>query len=208
MVRVGAGRRKVAIVALLTAAGGVGCSSESRPGELGISDAAPLRYDSSVEDGAVPDGTIAPPDAGAAIEAGDADVEDDVALEAAALADAEGVGDGSLDASVSDGPAEAGCEAGQTICGGQCTDTSSDLRNCGQCANACGAGVSCINARCDCPPDAGQLLCNNACIDMNGDPSNCGACGHNCQGSTCAGGLCQPTVVAAPPSTQIWGMAV
>jgi Stigma-specific protein, Stig1 len=108
---------------------------------------------------------------------------------------------------VTDGSA---CDsAGQTFCGGGCTDTQTDTSNCGQCNNACPSGVLCIAGQCNCAVDAGQLLCNNmTCVTVATDQSNCGACGHACQGSTCSNGLCQPTIVAQGASSVISGLAV
>jgi DNA-binding beta-propeller fold protein YncE len=116
--------------------------------------------------------------------------------------------DGGVEEDALSSPTDAsGCEAGRSFCGGGCTDVKSDPNNCGQCTNACGKGVVCVNSQCVCPVDAGQTLCNNTCVPTATDQSNCGACGHNCQGSTCVNGLCVPTVVAQPPGTQIWDIA-
>jgi endo-1,4-beta-xylanase len=43
--------------------------------------------------------------------------------------------------------AEGACSAGQTLCSGSCTDTSTDPTNCGRCGNVC-AGGTCIAGRC------------------------------------------------------------
>jgi hypothetical protein len=39
--------------------------------------------------------------------------------------------------------------------------------------------------------------CASRCIDLQIDEANCGACGHSCLGAACAGGYCQPEVLAA-----------
>jgi hypothetical protein len=36
--------------------------------------------------------------------------------------------------------------------------------------------------------------------DAATDPLNCGSCGHDCLGGACAGGMCQPVVLATPTS--------
>src|SRR5487761_1958922 len=40
------------------------------------------------------------------------------------------------------------CGAGQTLCSGQCSDTSSDVYNCGTCGNACAGGEACCTGYC------------------------------------------------------------
>ena len=40
------------------------------------------------------------------------------------------------------------CGAGQTLCSGQCSDTSSDVYNCGTCGNACAGGEACCAGYC------------------------------------------------------------
>jgi hypothetical protein len=75
-------------------------------------------------------------------------------------------------------------------CGGACTDTSSDLNNCGGCGGKCGEGLKC---------------CGGTCMDFLMDPQNCGSCGNVCSGwtpaakagtqpgVTCCGGQCTDT---------------
>lgn len=41
-----------------------------------------------------------------------------------------------------------GCPAGTTACGGACVDLTTDLSNCGACANACRAGLRCAAGAC------------------------------------------------------------
>ncbi len=61
----------------------------------------------------------------------------------------------------------------------QCTDESSDTRNCGGCGSVCGSGQSC---------------CGGNCSDPMTDPNNCGGCGTVCVvrngTATCVGGTC------------------
>jgi hypothetical protein len=52
---------------------------------------------------------------------------------------------------------------------------------------------------CGCP--SGDQNCSGKCADLTSDPKNCGSCGHSCLGGTCSGSVCQPWVIAQPPST-------
>jgi hypothetical protein len=54
-----------------------------------------------------------------------------------------------------------------------------------------GGGMGGTDAR-DAAPDSGD----GACVDTTSDGKNCGACGHDCLGGTCAGGKCQPVLLA------------
>ena len=57
-----------------------------------------------------------------------------------------------------------------------------------------GAGSTC--------PDCPAGCCDGTrCVDLQTDPNSCGSCGHGCLGGTCAGGFCQPFVIAPVPST-------
>jgi hypothetical protein len=55
----------------------------------------------------------------------------------------------------------------------------------------CGTGMVCEDGLCGCP-----AMCGGACVSTKGDPANCGRCGHGCQAGGCAGGACQPFVLA------------
>ena len=82
----------------------------------------------------------------------------------------------------------AGCNVGQSKCGSECKDLSSDQLNCGACGNACGAGQTCQASTCQCT--AGLLACSGACIPA--DANNCGSCGNKCaSGQVCSGNSCQ-----------------
>jgi hypothetical protein len=50
------------------------------------------------------------------------------------------------------------CEAGETDCGGTCTDTLSDPAHCGGCGTACAAGEACTDGACAVPCDASKLM--------------------------------------------------
>ncbi len=97
---------------------------------------------------------------------------------------ADPVTDGGVDVPVT-GPDAAGpcdCPAGQACCGGACTSTRYDPRNCGGCGMVCGETTFCVNGACVCP--AGQSLCDGRrCTDPRSDPDWCGpgTCGGPCQ---------------------------
>lgn len=131
------------------------------------------------------------------------DVHKEASVEASQEAEAEAATDG---AAGNDG----GCDGGLSLCSGLCVDTQTDPQNCSKCGNACGTDALCIGGICHCNPDAGETLCSGVCVETLTDPNNCGACGHTCQvqgSNTCAGGYCQPAVVATP-NNQIWAIAV
>ncbi|HMI93335.1 MAG TPA: MopE-related protein, partial [Polyangiales bacterium] len=93
-----------------------------------------------------------------------------------------------------------------TCCGGGCiarADLEKDLKNCGACGNACGAGQYCCQGEClikstmmvpacDCLVSCGSLSCCGAmCKDLPSDKDNCGACGLKCgRGKECLAGVC------------------
>jgi hypothetical protein len=82
----------------------------------------------------------------------------------------------------------AGCSG--TVCGGACTDTKTDLANCGACGNACGAGQSCTGGVCAGAICTGTMCCSG-CTDTRTDLANCGACGNACGvGQSCTAGVC------------------
>jgi hypothetical protein len=97
------------------------------------------------------------------------------------------------------------CPAGQTACGGacfvnaECTDLTTDDRNCGACGAACLVGQTCSNGACaPCGGGNGQLQWWYTC----GGPGPCGmhypsnlpACTNQMVGAQCstAGTMCDP----------------
>jgi hypothetical protein len=76
---------------------------------------------------------------------------------------------------------------------------SSDVKNCGACANACssaGGTASCDDGICRISCSAGHADCNvdasDGCeADLATDAKNCGQCGVMCDGGTCSAGACQ-----------------
>ncbi|MBI3185555.1 MAG: hypothetical protein HYZ28_25735 [Myxococcales bacterium] len=81
------------------------------------------------------------------------------------------------------------CGQGQTACGKECFDLSSDKANCGACGVACGGGQVCQDSACRC--SAGATLCSGSCVTTSTDPANCGACGTAClTDQLCQSGSC------------------
>jgi hypothetical protein len=81
------------------------------------------------------------------------------------------------------------CAPGYDSCGGTCTDTATDPRNCGKCGQGCSTGMSCVGSACVCP--AGLSLCPDGCKDLQHDDANCQVCGVRCPPTTtCGGGAC------------------
>jgi hypothetical protein len=78
-----------------------------------------------------------------------------------------------------------GCTGGESLCGGDCTDTAIDASNCGACGTACNisGGESCISSGCGC---ASGTDCSTVCVDTTSDQNNCGGCGAPCGAVTCA----------------------
>jgi len=106
-----------------------------------------------------------------------------------------------VDACPGEGPAPAGCPAGQTDCGGACVDLNADAAHCGACFNSCPLGGVCGGGVCQGADPAGGCLalgspctysndvcCSGACL--NGI-CQCSPAGDVCaDGSTCCSGAC------------------
>jgi len=85
-----------------------------------------------------------------------------------------------------------GCPAGQSDCGGLCTDVQTDARNCGACGLRCALGGVCSAGQCGCPAAAPDL-CGSTCVNLQADAAHCGQCEHACGTGTCVGGTCDCT---------------
>ncbi len=88
------------------------------------------------------------------------------------------------------GDTENGCAEHKTVCGGACTDTSSDVHHCGDCNNDCSdapnaaimecqAGV-CLVTSCDSGFADCDMNSRNGCESALSQPASCGACGVVC----------------------------
>jgi Concanavalin A-like lectin/glucanases superfamily len=78
-----------------------------------------------------------------------------------------------------------GCQNGETLCSGVCTDPAIDTGNCGTCGNACntGAGETCTAGVCVCTTGTS---CSGVCVDTTTNQNNCGMCGNVCGVATCS----------------------
>jgi len=76
----------------------------------------------------------------------------------------------------------AGCATGASCCtpagvNAFCTNTGTDVLNCGACGNVC--------------PTTKPACCSGACTNTQTDNNNCGTCGTVCAtGKTCKAGVC------------------
>jgi hypothetical protein len=86
-------------------------------------------------------------------------------------------------------PNNAPCGDGNVCCNGQCIDTQTDSKNCGNCRHACAEGQECCNGQCVDPCPSGQPrdpeTCQCGCV--SGTP-----CGDECcsAGQECCNGQC------------------
>ncbi len=97
------------------------------------------------------------------------------------------------------------CASPKQLCGGQCTDVTSDPAHCGDCATACTAGQNqvstCAASKCGVACKAGFLDCDGkpGCEADATSTDTCGKCDNKCAaGSTCKNGAC---VLSCAPGT-------
>src|SRR5579883_583103 len=78
------------------------------------------------------------------------------------------------------------CNGALACCMDQCTDTTSDSQNCGNCGNICQGGWNCCGSACSNPvKDVNNCgSCGNACKAQNGTPT--------CTARACAIAKCNP----------------
>ena len=87
-----------------------------------------------------------------------------------------------------------------TCCGDVCRDTTSNVKHCGTCGNACSDDEICSDGKC--VPDpyleknavcfANEKKCNDVCTDIYNNDENCGDCGIVClEGTYCKNGKCE-----------------
>jgi hypothetical protein len=91
-----------------------------------------------------------------------------------------------------------GCDAGQTLCNGQCVDLQSDINHCGDCGIGCAFDLTCVDGVCIDPgcgndPETGIALteCGGICVNTATNPVYCGGCDTSCpSGAPCDDGVC------------------
>ena len=81
------------------------------------------------------------------------------------------------------------CTYPYSCCNNACTNTTTDVNNCGKCGQPCGAGQTCQNGNCACP--SGQVLCDGSCCAVGLICRN-GACSCATGQVLCNGICCQP----------------
>ncbi len=90
------------------------------------------------------------------------------------------------------GTPSTGCNG--TVCAGECVDTTSDPRFCGDCVTSCGDATpfcqsgTCVDA-CSVPF---QECGSQSCVDVSTDPNHCGDCDNACPSDAplCSDGSC------------------
>ena len=88
------------------------------------------------------------------------------------------------------------------LCGGLCTDLTSDAKSCGACGMLCPQGESCVASQCVLVCPGGLTVCGaggdgggaQSCVNLLSDDANCGACQKACpMGNVCSAGKCTVT---------------
>jgi hypothetical protein len=85
------------------------------------------------------------------------------------------------------------CTGTQVLCGGSCTDTGSDLQNCGACGKVCpdypNMNGTCSGGTCSYTcyksymrvyEDCNKNTADGCEVNLASDPNNCGTCGNVC----------------------------
>ena len=111
------------------------------------------------------------------------------------------------------GGSRGGSDAGDAISDANPTDCKSVCP--GPSSGPATGDGACVSGECRISCNATYpVLCAvpGACVDLTSDDKNCGSCGHDCLGGTCAGGQCQPVLIAQyfghPQSIYIGAQAV
>jgi uncharacterized protein YkwD len=114
-----------------------------------------------------------------------------ICLVAVAFALPAGCGGSSAPGEMCEAPS-GNTEAEMEVCDGACVDLQSNVNNCGECGNSCGAaGFWCNDGICECTSSKTEP-CGNRCVDTSSNLDHCGACGKSCDsGETCDEGTCR-----------------
>jgi hypothetical protein len=82
------------------------------------------------------------------------------------------------------------CRFGFTPCGGICVDLNSAAMHCGECDEACVAGV-CSEGNCETEGCQESTDCDGTCVNLEQSQLHCGSCDHACAGDElCIEGEC------------------
>ena len=93
------------------------------------------------------------------------------------------------------------CPSDRRVCGFNCTDTMTDVDNCGACGTPCTASQTCQQGICLTRCSWGTSSCFDGCHDLSYDSQNCGVCGNNCPvGLVCNRSVCSPPLTTVIPT--------
>lgn len=93
------------------------------------------------------------------------------------------------------------CPSDRRACGANCTDTMTDLSNCGACGVSCGSSQVCQQGRCMAKCSFGETNCPDGCFNLSYNAQHCGTCGNTCPvGLACNRSICTPPDTTAIPT--------
>ncbi len=107
----------------------------------------------------------------------------------AAIATACSVVGSDVDRFSAGGAGKVECPPGQTACGSECAELSSNPNRCGDCDTQCDAEQVCNAGECSDECGSGTSNCSGACVDTDTSSAHCGGCDQPCVGA-CVGGVC------------------
>jgi hypothetical protein len=93
------------------------------------------------------------------------------------------------------------CPSDRRLCGSRCTDTMTDVNNCGACGSPCTFSQTCQQGVCMAGCTLGETNCFDGCYNLSIDMHNCGICGNNCPvGLECNKSICSPPLTTVIPT--------